>query len=508
MSDGIKIAANIYRPQKAGKFPVVMAATPYSKDGDPITQGARMITGSLGRDESSIGRLPVSLLTPFEGPDPAYWVSNGYAVVVVDVRGTGKSEGKASLPGIGGAAGPIDIRDIIDWAGTREWSNGNVGMSGVSALCMVQYYAEVAHPVHLKAIIPWEGVSDNYSDTAFPGGIPETIFGHPSRPPGLTLEEAVKSGAFDNVKHQTMLSLAAKLEEITVPALVCGSWSDQGLHTRGSFQAFRRISSKEKWLYTHGGKKWEEYYCDDALAYQKKFFDYYLKGVDNGWKATPAVRLEIRDTQTTYTVRSENEWPIARTDYKKLYLNPNGALSVNKISQEGKVSYDSNSGAAVFDITFDKDTELSGYMKLQVSVAAAETDDMDLIVGVHKLDANKNEVYFYGMNGFIRGVVARGWLRVSQRELDAPLSTPWQPVYKFSGERKIKPGEINQVEIAILPSSTIFRKGETLRLAISGKDTINYGRVKYEVLLNKGAHTIYAGGKYDSYLQIPVVPAK
>jgi predicted acyl esterase len=183
-------------------------------------------------------------------------------------------------------------------------------------------------------------------------------------------------------------------------------------------------------------------------------------------------------------------------------------LSVNKISQEGKVSYDSNSGAAVFDITFDKDTELSGYTKLQVSVAAQENNDMDLIVGVHKLDANKNEVYFYGMDGFIRGVVARGWLRVSQRELDAQLSTPWQPVYKFSGERKIKPCEINQVEIAILPSSTIFRKGETLRLVISGKDTLDYGRVKYEVLLNKGVHIIYAGGKYDSYLQIPVITAK
>jgi predicted acyl esterase len=123
---------------------------------------------------------------------------------------------------------------------------------------------------------------------------------------------------------------------------------------------------------------------------------------------------------------------------------------------------------------------------------------------VEKLDADKNEVYFYGMNGFIRGIVARGWLRVSQRELDEEKSTPWQPYFKHQGEQKIKPGEIVPVEIPILPSSTLFHKGDTMRLTIQGKDTIAYGKVKYERLINKGVHTIYTGGKYDSYLLIPV----
>jgi putative CocE/NonD family hydrolase len=189
MSDGTKIAANIYRPNKAGKFPVVMAITPYGKDGDPIAHGVRTITGALGRDECSIGRLPVSKLAPFEGPDPAYWVSNGYAVVVGDIK----------LPFLFTEKASHYVREVIDWAGTQEWSNGNVGMSGVSALCMVQYFAAVTHPAHLKAIIPWEGVSDEYRDTGFPGGIPETFFHGTMR--GIKLEEAVTNSLIIKWSH-------------------------------------------------------------------------------------------------------------------------------------------------------------------------------------------------------------------------------------------------------------------------------------------------------------------
>jgi predicted acyl esterase len=125
-----------------------------------------------------------------------------------------------------------------------------------------------------------------------------------------------------------------------------------------------------------------------------------------------------------------------------------------------------------------------------------------------KINAKGEEVCFYGMDGFARDMVARGWLRLSQRELDEERSQPWQPVLKHRGEKKVKPGEIMACEIEILPSSTLFAKGDTLRLVIMGRDMIGHPRISYARLVNKGALSIYAGGDYDSHLLVPAIPAK
>jgi putative CocE/NonD family hydrolase len=270
-----------------------------------------------------------------------------------------------------------------------------------------------------------------------------------------------------------------------------------------------RIASKDKWLYTHGGKKWERFYSEDGIAYQKKFFDHYLKGMENGWQDTPRVRLEVRETRDEYTVRLEKEFPLARTQYKKLYLNARDGSLSSQSAKKGKVLYNSTQGGdASFGITFDEDTELTGYMKVKLCVSAKDADDMDLFVAVKKFDAKGNEVQFRGMNGFGGDMAAKGQMRVSQRELDEKLSTPWQPVQKFKGEKRPRPGEIVPVEIALLPSSTLFRKGESLCLYIQGRDPVNQVLLSYNLPINKGKHVIYVGGKYDSYLQIPVIPPK
>ena len=167
-------------------------------------------------------------------------------------------------------------------------------------------------------------------------------------------------------------------------------------------------------------------------------------------------------------------------------------------------------------------------MKVKLWVAAQDADDMDLFVTVKKFAgpcdadtpicrsleqvvgrgriARGNEVPFWGHDGFWNDVAARGQMRVSQRELDPVLSTSYQPVQKFQGEKKLKPGQIVPVEIALLPSSTLFRKGESLRLFIQGYCPTDHWVVFYDWLINKGNHVIYTGGKYDSYLQIPVIP--
>ncbi|MCX8021522.1 MAG: CocE/NonD family hydrolase [Syntrophorhabdaceae bacterium] len=544
MPDGVKLAANIFRPNRQGKFPVILSVTPYGKDqtppsykpdGTPLPNAYTPFMFRVYSHGADLGHMRISMLTPWEAPDPAFWVPNDYVVMIVDQRGGFKSEGKPPTP----AQGAEDIASLIEWAAKQEWSNGNVGMIGVSALAMNQY--DVASkenpPAPLKAIIPWEGASNMYRDLFFWGGIPETNFSRSLGPFKANLqkmppEQAAKVwvSAMDPVVNQNMLKAAPVLERISVPALICASWSDKGLHTQGTFEVWRRIASKDKWLYIHGGKKWERFYSEDGLAYQKKFFDYYLKGLNNGWPDTPRVRLEVRETRDEYTVRFEKEFPLARTVYQKLYLNGlDNSLITKKPSKTTKIVYHSTQGGSTsFGITFDKDTEITGYMKVKLWVSALDSDDMDLFVTVRKFAgpcdvdspvckaieevtgkgriAKGNEIRFRGMNGFNGDMAARGQMRVSQRELDEKLSTPWLPVQRFQGEKRLKKGEIVPVEIAILPSSTFFRKGESLSLTISGHCPVDQPLLSYDWLINKGRHAIYTGGKFDSYLQIPVIP--
>jgi predicted acyl esterase len=546
MPDGIKLASNVVRPDKPGKFAVVLAVTPYgkdhtppiyNKDGSPLPGAYPPFILRVHAHGEDIGHMKISPLTSWEAPDPVFWATKDYAVVVVDQRGSFKSEGKDWNPFKNGE----DINNIVEWIAAQEWSNGKVGMIGVSALASCQYYAASQHSVspHLKAIIPWESQTDRYRDLTFWGGIPETNFSRSLGPfkdnlRKMPLDQAAKvwAKAMDPVANQDMMKGNPKIELITIPTLLCASWSDKGLHTRGTFEAYRRIPSKEKWLYTHGGSKWERFYSQDALDYQKKFFDHYLKGVENGWQDTPRVHLEIRETRDEYQVRNENEFPLARTQYKRLYLDAgNGSLSAKTSKNERKIAYHSTQGGSVsFGYTFDEDTELTGYMKVKLWVAAKKAEDMDLFVTVRKfagpydprseigkpLDAvlgkeavaRGNEIYFRGMNGHAFDMAARGQMRVSQRDLDMKLSTPYQPVQKFQGEKKLKPGEIVPVEIALLPSSTLFRKGESMSLTIQGYCPVENPLVWYDWLINKGDHIIYTGGKHDSYLQIPVIPAK
>ena len=545
MPDGVKLACNVYRPKRSGKFPVILGMTPYGKDQTPpaynpdgsfLPNSYSNFVQRLYAHGADMGHQRISMLTAFEFADPAYWVPNGYVVIIADQRGGFKSEGKTASPAQQGD----DLYSLIEWAAIQQWSTGNVGMAGVSALATNQYFVASRHPPppHLKAIIPWEGWSDRYRDASFWGGIPESDFTKrdlkdsiQKLPPEKFPDKAAQlwAAGMDPVANQSMLKFNPRLEHIAVPALICASWSDKGLHTRGTFEVYRRIASRDKWLYTHGGMKWDRFYSADGLAYQTKFFDYYLKGEQNGWQTTPRVRLEIRETRDEYSVRFENEFPLARTQYRKLYLDAVDSSLKPTAGKEGKVVYDSTQGGdASFGITFDKDTELSGYMKVKLWVSAQDADDMDLFVVVKKFagpcDADSpicrtlekvigqariakgNEIHFRGMNGFGADAVARGQVRVSLRELDRELSTPWQPVQKFQGEKRLKPRQIVPVEIALLPSSTLFRKGESLRLYVQGHCPVDQPLLFYDWLINKGKHVIYTGGKYDSFLQVPVIP--
>jgi predicted acyl esterase len=177
-----------------------------------------------------------------------------------------------------------------------------------------------------------------------------------------------------------------------VPALVCASWSDHGLHTRGSFEAFERIRSSHKWLFTHGRRKWDVFYSDEARDLQRRFFDHFLKGEENGWERTPRVRLEVRKTRAEYVVRFEPSWPLHAVTYTPLFLDartqqlawqPPPVVATVRYRSTGTRRRD----RAWFAHRFTRDTELTGSMTLKLWVSTSEGDDLDLFVAVHKLTA-------------------------------------------------------------------------------------------------------------------------
>ena len=245
---------------------------------------------------------------------------------------------------------------------------------------------------------------------------------------------------------------------------------------------------------------------------QKRFFDYFLKEIKNGMGEVPRVRLEVRKTYDQYTVRSEQTWPVAHVHYDPWYLDAQQqALVKQPEEQEGTVTYSSEkmetseAGNASFELRFSHDTELTGNMKLKLWVSPVDGDDMDVFVGIRKFDAAGHEVHFSGYQGEHDDIVAKGWLRVSEREQDEEKSTPIQPWMTHRHLQKVQPGAIVPVEIEILPSSTFFEAGSTLRLIVQGQELLNYRGFGHDDLVNHGRHRIYTGGRYDSHLLLCVV---
>ena len=521
MRDGLKLSANVYRPDGPGQYPVIMAFTGFGKDG---LWSAKHFGWQIAYEPCS---PTVTGSITFEANDPAFWVPHEYVVIIVDPRGFGRSPGHMPTADLDGAVGEQaliyqglwarDMYDAIEWAGTQEWSNGNVGLSGVSILGFSQWRVAGLNPPHLKAINPWEAMTDFYRDVMFPGGIPETRFTNPKG--HITSSMSTRNPAWAGPEKEDPPIAVEKAEDeflgdITVPALICGTWADHGVHTRGSFRAFRKISSRQKWLYTHGRQKWAEFYAAEASTFRKLFFDHFLKGTDNRILGIPRVRLEVRETLDKYSVRWEDDFPLPRTEYRKLYLDATDRrLKFGPNSREQAVSYDSAHGKAEFVFTFEEDTELTGYMNLKLWVSPDKSNDMDLFITLRKLSRDGIQVYFDNCHVPGRWPLALGWLRLSHRELDREKSTPWEPYPKsvVGPGQKVRPGEIVPCEIPILPTSTLFRKGETLKLDISGiyrggeKVDVPFG---YTDTVNKGMHSIYAGGKFDSYLLIPISPKR
>ena len=506
LRDGVEMFADVFRPTESAPAAPLIAWGPYGKH--LPNQPERYLPGAVDPKD-------VSPRTAFEAPNPDYWVPAGYAVVNVNPRGTWHSGGRASFLSDQEAR---DYYDVIEWARTQPWSNGKVGLSGVSYLTSSQWRVAELNPPHLAAINPWEGWSDTYREVVYHGGIPDSSFwAYIALRWGASTTE-IEDLALETQEHPFFddfwISKAALFGDTRVPAYIVASWTDQGLHTRGTLEAYKGISSSQKWLEVHGRKKWAHYYEPASVAKQRIFFDHFLKGIDNGIKDWPPVVLEVREQHSVGRMYAEREWPIARTQYTKLYLDAaSRSLCLEEPTTPGVQSYDSTDKTetpdhAQFEFKFARSTDIVGHMALHAYVEAQDTNDMDLFVGIQKRNALGEIVPFPYCAQFDNGPVALGWLRASQRELDPLRSTLHQPVLKHQRRLPVEQGSVIEVAIEIWPSGTRFAEGESLVLIIQGSEinkSTAVAHYKHENTVNLGRHVVHTGARYPSYLLIPVV---
>lgn len=506
LRDGTEIYVDVLRPDTAGKVPAIVAWSPYGK-----TIPAETIL-------PTVPAYWQSGLAKSEGPDPGFWACNGYAVVNVDPRGVGRSNGDIHF---WGSVDAHDGYDVIEWIAAQDWNTGKVAMHGTSWLAVAQWFIAATRPPHLAAIAPWNGFTDVYRDHLAIGGIPSTEFAAAA---GGSLAGAHRTeapdrmlSANDGLWSDYWQDKSANLENINVPAYIVADGATL-LHRGGSTEGFRRLGSTEKWLRIDDTDEWYDQYDPRNEVDLLRFFDHYLKGVNNGWQTTPRVRVAILDGGGTNKPNVPySDWPLPDTDYRKFYLDAANHSLSGAPSVEQQVSYDARTGQTTFTVTFSKDTQITGYLKARLYVEAVGADDMDLYLQVQKLDDTgkillPSEQFTTAYQGNpVTG--APGQQRVSLRAQDSKLATDYRPSNSFATAQKLTPGEIVPVDVAILPEAQIWHAGQQLRLTISGKRDMAIVSAPFlptdklgADTLNAGIHIVHTGVRYPSYLQLPIVP--
>ncbi|HEX3616839.1 MAG TPA: CocE/NonD family hydrolase [Solirubrobacteraceae bacterium] len=508
MRDGVRLLVDVLRPADATRLPVILTYSPYGKHS---RKSVDMFDQSKAADPG-MRSDQLSHYTVWEGPDPLVWCRAGFVVVNADSRGSWGSQGTLTFFS---AQEAQDGYDLVEWLAGQPWSNGRVGMSGVSYLASSQWGVAATRPPSLKAINPWEGASDQYRDRSMHGGIQETRFRswwlETTSFSRTRVEDVVEMATRHPFFDKYWEDRAPDLAKIEVPVYAVVGWGDQGIHTRGTIEGYKRASSADKWLEVHARLKWPYFYREESVRRQQEFFRAYL--TDDALPFDrPGVSIEVRERPGEFTTRTEGAWPIDDAQVRDLYLDAaNGAL-VSELPAGAAGSYASQDGRLVFDHRFDADTEVTGSMALTLWVQTDDADDLDLFVAIEKLDADGVRIPFSYQSMFADGPVALGWLRVSHRELDPERSTDTQPWHPHDRALPVPKGEPIEAVVEILPSSTLFRAGETLRLVVQGREVYPFHEetvaTEHERTRNAGEHIVHSGRGHQSRLTFPVIPPR
>jgi predicted acyl esterase len=554
MRDGALLRANVYRPESDGRFPVLMTFGPYGKD-VPLRDFMPEAWDRLTQTYPEILAASSCKHLVFERPDPEVWVPHGYVVISVDSRGAGQSPGRLD------PNSPAEFRDFYDaiaWAGTQPWSSHKVGLLGISYYAAAQWFVAAMRPPHLAAILPWQGTYDFYRDRTRQDGIFASGFlkrwwnrsvllnqhGNPATtsrdiytgerttgPAALSPDELAQNRADylgDVLAHPLNDSYYAErtpdLSRIDCPALVIANWGGLGLHLRGTIRGYMGIASREKWLKVQSGSNFHTFLQPRNVAMQQRFFDRYLKDIENGWENEPRVEVEIRGPADSVTrVARAATWPLPGTQWTRLYLDAaNKTLDAREPPNAASASYPALSPGVTFSTAaFAHDVEIAGPVKAKLFVSSS-TPDMDLFATVCAFDPDGNEMTFIAAPE-PKSPVTQGWLRVSQRKTDPQRSTDYLPFYPHDERQPLVPGETYEVDLEIWPMGLFLRRGSRLTLTLQGQDFERPGATgplrgvawfTHDDPVDRppdvfgGTNTLHTGGERQSYVLLPLLATR
>jgi predicted acyl esterase len=499
MGDGVVLRADVFRPIGDGHHPVILSYGPYAK-GLSFQEGYKSQWSRVVKSAPEVLQGSSNKYQNWELVDPEKWVPDGYACVRIDSRGAGRSPG---LLDVWSAREAQDIYECVEWAGTQEWSNGKVGINGISYYAMNQWNAGALRPPHLAALCIWEGSCDYYRELCRHGGIlsdflntwhprqvagvqhgvgergakslvtGEPVAGPPTLPPDVLAKSRTDTpGEAEAHKFADDYYAArtAAFDKIEAPLLSAANWGGMGLHTRGNFEGWLAAGSKQKWLEVHGDTHFTHFYSKYGETLQKKFFGHFLKGEDTGWNQQPRVSINVRHPDETFVLRAETEWPLARTQWTKFYLHPQGrALTTGEPAGATTLDYETTGEGLTFSTPpLTRSLEITGPVAARLWVSS-DTADADLFLALRVFDPADKEVTFIGSND-PRVPVGLGWLRASQRKLDPKKSLPYRPWHTHDEEQPLKPGEPVELDVEIWPTSIVVPPGYRLALSVRGKD--------------------------------------
>jgi hypothetical protein len=499
IDDGVVLRADLFRPIPEGHYPVILSYGPYGK-GLAFQEAYRSAWTRMTAAYPETAAGSSNLYQSWELVDPEKWVRDGYACLRIDSRGAGRSPGYLD---VWSPRETDDLYQCIEWAGTQPWSNGKVGINGISYYAMNQWTVAAKQPPHLAALCIWEGSSDYYRELCRHGGILSDFFSSwyprqvasvqhgvgergakshatgewvagPETVPEAELAkkradnpgEAARRRLIDDYYRARMPDFG----KITAPLLSAANWGGQGLHPRGNFEGFLRAGSEQKWLEVHGDTHFSHFYTNYGLGLQKRFFGHFLKGEDTGWHRQPKVQLNIRHPGAEFVIRHENEWPLARTQWTKFYLDPSGSsLRTAALAETARLDYAANGDGLTFlTPPLTEPMEITGPVAARLTISSSASD-ADLFLVLRVFDPAGKEVVFVGTND-PRTPIGLGWLRASHRKTDPAMSLPYRPWHTHDEEWPLTPGAPVDVDVEIWPTCIVVPPGHRIGLTVRGKD--------------------------------------
>jgi uncharacterized protein len=533
MRDGVQICVDIYRPDQRGRFPALLGMGPYGKT-------------------TQVRLYDLSIVA--EAGDPSYIVPRGYAHVVADVRGTGKSEGEMRC--FHSKQEQEDGYDLVEWIARQPWCDGNVGMVGPSYYAMSQMLVAGQQPPHLKAIFAYDSPGDWYREGPYDGGCFSDYFpgmyrravvnrnavsvmvsdNSPEELSQLTREKIEDRDLNVNSRHLLVLqhpwmnppafdvllnsadgpfyrerSPCTNYDKITIPVF-CGSgwYAYTYTHLAGAFRNYAGVKGPKKLLISGPFFRGPEH--PQALSWRQyheimlRWYDYWLRGINTGIMDEPPVKIFVMGVNK---YRYENEWPLARSTWTRLYLRSTERLSVEPemrvpepdcFVQMPPTLTASVQGLKYRTQAFEEPVEVTGPMALHL-YAEIDQPDTNWIAVLKDVSPDGTEVE-----------LTRGWLKASHKALDSGRSKPWQPYHTHTTPEAIRPGEIVEYDIEIRPTSNVFAAGHRIQLEICNLElpaavviTEKGPMTSHLAISRTVTHKIYRNREYQSYLLLPII---